>query len=98
MFYKSVHKSDDLKTSETVFSNAIATTHCILRNIVRKRMKIEDKNFLTNAHAVLNISLAHHSNYVRRAAAECMGFLGIIVGNVLIEDLIRRCTNKVNRE
>lgn len=106
-----VSKPEDARLSRVVFSNAIAVVYSVLSLLAPKKdAQMDDKAYVQHLHAVINsmcttfcvllflASLSHPSNRVRRIAAECTALLGVIVGDVLIDDLFKRCAQKIVKE
>lgn len=87
---------DDVQGNNRVFTNVVMCVLFILKEIVSKKIEIDDKSFLTNVHAILLSCLGHSNSKVRRAAGEAMGLLSSLLGEVLLEDLTKRCTDKIN--
>jgi hypothetical protein len=79
-----------------VFTNVSACVNYILKVLLKDKNNLEDKSFLTNIHAILNACLGHSNDKVRKSSAESMGFLSILLGDVILEDLIKRSSEKIN--
>jgi hypothetical protein len=96
-------KPEDVRGGEIIFANVITTTHTILRQVILNRQREgkksgEDKTYYSNIHSIINASLGHPNEQVRRAAAECMACMATLLGEVLMDDLIKRCATKIVKE
>ena len=88
---------DDTPVDVTLstFSNVVASVYCILRNMETKIEENKKHKFFPQIHSILNTSLGFADPFVRAAAAECMYSFGKLIGDILLEDLVKRCTQKI---
>ncbi|KAL9653505.1 hypothetical protein ABK040_002138 [Willaertia magna] len=89
---------DDLTPPDlslVVFSNVVASVYCILRNLEVKSEDNKKHKFYANIHSILNAALGFADPFVRAAASECLHSFGKLIGLILLEDLIKRCTQKI---
>lgn len=96
-------KPEDIRGAKIIFANVITTTHTILKEVILSRQRDgkksgEDKTYYSNIHSIINASLGHPSEAVRRAASECMACMATLLGEVLMDDLIKRCAAKIVKE
>jgi hypothetical protein len=96
-------KPEDVLGGTIIFTNVIATTHTILKEVIMNRQREgkksgEDKTYYSNIHSIINASLGHPNEQIRRAAAECMACMATLLGEVLMDDLIKRCAAKIVKE
>ncbi|KAG2375285.1 hypothetical protein C9374_009908 [Naegleria lovaniensis] len=87
--------SSTMDTTLCIFSNVVATIYCILRNLETKSEENKKHKFYPQIHSVLNAAIGFSDPFVRAAAAECMYSFGKIIGDILLEDVVKRCTQKI---
>eukprot|EP01080_Neovahlkampfia_damariscottae_P008859 gene8859-808_t len=80
-----------------IFTNVSACVNIILKILKENKLKIEkeDEIYLMNIHAILNACLGHSNSKIRKCSSESMGYLSILLGNVILEDLIKRSNEKL---
>ncbi|EFC40657.1 hypothetical protein NAEGRDRAFT_59012 [Naegleria gruberi] len=78
-----------------IFSNVVASVYCILRNLETNIEENRKHKFFTQVHSILNAALGFSDSFVRAAAAECMHSFGKLIGDILLNDLVKRCQEKI---